>query len=492
MTASYIGLAALDILLLIAGFGVLHALGLVRSGRDALRHTGLALVVGWASVGVLESWALVAGAPLTRWVIAAICCSIAIAGLLMRRRIPPRRLRLVGESGLWRVPAVAGAAVVLAQLAAILPRAATQGAPLQWDAWAFWLPKARSIVDFGGLDTGVGGFTSFASPGYPPLVPALQASAFAFTGNTQASPLAVQEWLIAAAFFGAVWSLLAVRVRPAILWPCLAFLASLPNFTAMIGSSLGDEPLMLLLGLGAACSALWLLERDTRYAALAAIFLAAAALAKNEGMPPALVLAVTLLGVVLAQRPRRPLVPMIVLLAPLAAIAPWRIWIGVHGLRPSTDYVLSDLLDPGLLGDRIHRLSFAAQALPADLFSRQQWLIAVPLMLAAALLAAPRCPALSLLALASVGAVIACLLAVYWIGSRPVGWYVATSIDRVTVSAVVMAVVFLPLLLGEAARREPSESRARAPVSVASTGDEGADRLAVLPAGRRRRRSAAA
>jgi len=82
--------------------------------------------------------------------------------------------------------------------------------------------------------------------------------------------------------------------------------------------------------------------------------------------------------------------------------------------------------------------------------------IAVPLMLAGALLAAPRCPALSLLALASVGTVIAGLLAVYWIGSRPVAWYVLTSVDRVLASAVVMSVVFLALLLGEASRQNPA------------------------------------
>jgi hypothetical protein len=107
------------------------------------------------------------------------------------------------------------------------------------------------------------------------------------------------------------------------------------------------------------------------------------------------------------------------------------------------------------LSSRLHRLSYASQALPGHLFSREEWLLAVPLMLAAALLAAPRRPALSVLALASVGAVPAGLLAVYWIGLRPVGWYVYTSADRVLASAVVMAGVFLPLLLGEASRPDP-------------------------------------
>jgi len=55
-----------------------------------------------------------------------------------------------------------------------------------------------------------------------------------------------------------------------------------------------------------------------------------------------------------------------------------------------------------------------------------------------------------------VGTVIAGLLAVYWIGSRPVAWYVLTSVDRVLASAVVMSVVFLALLLGEASRQNPA------------------------------------
>src|SRR5205085_992717 len=58
---SVAGLVALDALLLLAGLGVLVGLGFVRSGRDALRHAGLGLVGGWALVGVLESWLLVAG-----------------------------------------------------------------------------------------------------------------------------------------------------------------------------------------------------------------------------------------------------------------------------------------------------------------------------------------------------------------------------------------------------------------------------------------------
>ena len=46
--------------------------------------------------------------------------------------------------------------------------------PSDWDAWSFWLPKAKSIVYFGGLDTSTGGFTSFAnSEGWIDIPPSI-------------------------------------------------------------------------------------------------------------------------------------------------------------------------------------------------------------------------------------------------------------------------------------------------------------------------------
>src|SRR3954452_3408274 len=65
VTSSYLRLAVLDLLLLGAGLAVLHGLGFVRSGRDALRHSAVALVAGWAALGIVESRLLVLGAPLS-------------------------------------------------------------------------------------------------------------------------------------------------------------------------------------------------------------------------------------------------------------------------------------------------------------------------------------------------------------------------------------------------------------------------------------------
>ncbi len=452
MSSSYFGLAVLDALFLTAGTGLLHGLGLVRSGRDALRHAGLALVVGWATVGIAASTALVLGAPLARWLLVLLAVAIAGAGVLLALRVPTRRLAAVGESGPAVWVAVVGATVLCVQLAALLRRALASGTPTEWDAWAFWLPKATSLIDFGGLDTGVGGFTSFAHAQYPPLVPVLEGSAFSLMGSTDASLLPLQHWVVAVAFFAALASLLAVRVRPAVLWPSLALLALLPVFAVLIGSSLGDEPLMLLLGLAGACAALWLLERDARFAALTGIFLAATALTKSEGLPIALLLAATMLLLALGASPQRPLAPALVLLAPVAALLPWKLWVRLNDIPPAPDYRLSDALHPSLLADRFDRLSYAAGELPGYLFEPGRWLLAVPLMLAAVLLAAPRRPALSVLALVPVVAIPMGLLLVYWIGYPPVDWYVATSATRGVASAVVLAAVFLPLLVAEASR----------------------------------------
>ena len=120
---------------------------------------------------------------------------------------------------------------------------------LHADVWNQWLAKAKSLYFFGGLDTGTGGFTSQFNPDYPPLDPTTEALVFAAQGGVDVLELARVHWALAAAFLLGVAWLLAPRVRPAILWPSLAMLALAPKFGALVGSSLADEPLALLLGL---------------------------------------------------------------------------------------------------------------------------------------------------------------------------------------------------------------------------------------------------
>jgi hypothetical protein len=457
MTRAHLGLIPLNALLLCAGFALLWGIGLVAAARDVLRYAGLALVLGWAALGLLATLALVAGASLSVPQVTAQLVVLALVGVALRRLAAGPPLPAVGEPGRWHWVAVAGITVLGVQLLSLLRRSLSATATIEWDAWAFWLPKAKAILAFGGLDTGPGGFTSLAHPHYPPLVPALEAVTFRFLGEVSPSLLPLQHWVVAVAALGGLAALLSARVRPAVLWPALAALALLPMLVRLIGSSLGDEPLALLLALAGVCAGLWLLGGDARHAGLAAVFLAAAAVTKAEGLPLALAVAGLVLIAGAARPPRRVAAPAAMLLVPISAVLPWRLWLRANDVATAPDYALSDLADPGFLAERIDRLTYAAAQLPGYVFDPGRWLLAVPLFLAAALLAAAVRPALVFVAAGSVAAGFAGLLLVYWIGRPEIEWYVETSAARAVASPVVLAAALLPLLVGELwpAEREP-------------------------------------
>lgn len=449
-TRELLGLLVLDGALLAAGTALLAGLGLVRSARDGVRLAGLALLTGWAAVGTIGAVLLVLGASFAGWQLLA-AAGLCVAGGLFASG----RVAAVAE---LRRPATtvthwlaAGAIGVLAlTVVASLRRALDATAPTAYDAWAFWLPKARSIVAFDGIDTGAGGFTSFAHPAYPPLAPAMDAAAFRFMDTLDATSLAPQHWLLATAFLLGLAGLLAPLVQPGVLWPGVALLALLPAFRSMIGTSLGDEPLYLLVALAAVLAGLWVRERETAYAALAALLLCAAALAKAEGLFLAGLLGLVLVGVGLVRRPRAWRAPLVVVAAPLAGSLVWRAWLAAHEIPGFEDYRPSDLLRPGYLADRLDRLGTAVAELPAHLLEPDRWFLAVPLALAAAAVAAAREPALGALVLVGVPLGFLGIATIYWISPLPLHWYIDTSADRVVGSLAMICAALLPLLLAAA------------------------------------------
>ena len=82
-----------------------------------------------------------------------------------------------------------------------VPRGAALG-PLRWDAWSFWVPKAKAIYFFGELDEQF--FTELPGASYPPLVPVLDAAAFHVMGGPDVVTLHAQYWLLGVGF---VWAL---------------------------------------------------------------------------------------------------------------------------------------------------------------------------------------------------------------------------------------------------------------------------------------------
>jgi hypothetical protein len=455
MTREYAGLAVLDAAFLGAGLGVLAGLGLVRSARDAVRLAGVAFTVGWAAAGVSFVVALVGGASLTRAQILLLCGVLALAGLASAARTPAVRpaVRRVVRGAQW--PAVGAVAVLVVYAEALGRRAFGAGASYHGDAWGFWLPKAKSIVLFDGLYTGLGGVTSFFHPDYPPLVPALDAAAFRFMGDIEVSMLPVQEWVFAIGFVAAVAGLLSPRVPPVALWPALALVALMPAFARHIGLSLADQPLAVLFALAGLAGALWVLDQRGAYAGLAAVLLAAAALTKKEGLLLALLLA-AMLALVSAGRLRRQWPALAAIAAaPLLAVLPWRLWLRANDVSAPPDYRLSDLLDSTLLADKAGQLEAALTQLPSYLLDPDRWLLAVPLGLCAAALAAQRAPRLAVLVIGTALALAAGLVAVYWVSPLPPEHYIDTSAERALSSLVLFVAATFPLLLTLSLEPEP-------------------------------------
>ena len=461
MTHAYVGLALLDAAYLAAGLGLLAGLGYVRSARSAARLAGLAFTVGWAAAGVSMVLALVLGLALERWQILAICGALAVGGLGASRRTRPvtEPAPPSAVGGQWLALVSIGVLLLYAQ--ALGRRAFAAAASYHQDAWAFWLPKAKSIVLLGGLETGPGGATSFAHADYPPLVPALEAASFRFAGGLEASLLPVQEWVLAVGFVAALGGLLSRRVQPVVLWSSLALLALMPTFGRHNGLSLADQRLAMLFALAGVCAALWLREGEGRHAILCGLLLAAAALTKKEGLLLGLVLVAVLVLASAGELRTRWRTLAGLLAVPVAAVLPWRIWLAVNDVASSRDYRLSRLLDPGLLVDRGDRLRIALTELPGYVLGPGRWLLAVPLVLVAALLIVARERALAVLI---VGTILACFLGlavVYWVGDLPVESYIDTSAERAVSSLVLFAAALFPLALASALDEPPRERRSR-------------------------------
>ena len=240
------------------------------------------------------------------------------------------------------------------------------------DAWGFWLPKAMTIYWFGGLDTGPGGFTSFESPDYPPASPAQEALAWRFMGRQDPLLLPVQHWVIFVAFLAAVGALLLVAPgRPSSrpYWRC----RDAPGARRPRGVVPRGRAVALLFAAAVVCGSLWLLERDWRFAALAATFLSTGALTKNEGLMLAAAFSIALAAAAFERR-RRSLIVVAVAAAPVVAHELWQLWLSANHVPGNAGYKLSDVLRFGYLSDRSDRVwPSIRQRRSTSCSSRRRW-----------------------------------------------------------------------------------------------------------------------
>jgi len=448
--SAYLGFVGYQALLGATGYGLLVGVGIARARLGDWKLAGLAVLVGWALIGVIGSLALMLGVRLdvnSLIVLAAVTAAACAACKFVTEPLPispPARplfwLRIIGWAG--------GAIIVLAASAA-LASAFTGGADIEWDVWGMWAPKAEVVYYFHGLDGAVPApYATYAHPEYPPLWPLTGAEVFAFSGGFHPALLPLQQALLGVAFLASAAALITRRVPGWICFPALAMIAVAPGFWARLQTFLPDQTVAYAIAVAALCGVLWLDERRGAWLALTWLSLAAAALTKLEGVTLALVLATALLAAATLQHGRRGLSGLYLLLAP-AAIIPWRVWLAHHELPGSSpDYDWGRLLHPLSLANRIERLQIAAQHMIEFLFRFDQWLLVLPLA-ALALALSLRRLAVPILVVGAWGvASFIGLAGVYWIGRLEIDYYVRTSADRVASTLPIVLGTITPLLLG--------------------------------------------
>jgi hypothetical protein len=458
---SLAGLVAAQALFLVAGFGILWALRGWRTWAGVLRSLGLAYLLGVAGVGVTATLVLVAGFGVETPVVVVLSLGLLALGTgvaLLRGHGLPRARGFVRPS---LEPASLGAyalaLLTLVVLAAFF-RAARQQGVVGWDAWAFWIPKAKAIYFFGGLDEHL--YRTVPGPSYPLLVPAVQAMDFHLMGSADATMLAVQYWFLLVGFVLAVWGLLRPLVRPLLLWPFLGLATVMPELDKRLLNPQADWPLDIFFALAALCVGRWLLTRERWLLGSYGVLLAGVLATKREGQ----LLTACLVAVALActWRTARSAWPRLVGIAALAYAlnVPWRIWWESRGLPTDTP-------DSGIgrLSGTASRVGPSVRIVLDLLFAYDLWLLAVPLAFVAALLVARRWePPLAGLYLGTVALAAAGFTWILWsVPSLPLDTSAQTPIPRAVGSVVLLSIAFAPLLLERSIRDAGGGAEDQAP-----------------------------
>jgi hypothetical protein len=375
------GLALLNLLFLGSGTAIVWALRGFASWVELVRLLGLAYLTGVAFVGSAWVLLLIVGLPFSYATVIAVPLTVFAVAVLAGRRY---RRRLPARGSVGTGPALFAAAVAIAAVAIVLQaafRAARLNGLYAWDAWSFWVPKAKAIYFFGELDQQF--FTALPGSSYPPLVPVLDAAAFHVMGSADVVTLHVQYWLFGVGFVWALAGLLSTRVPAWILWPFVLLALVAPRVGLRLDVPEADLLLEFFFVISAVLVYFWLLDRQRWQLALATILLCGMVLTKREGL---LLGAILVLATLLAagRELRTVWRPIAVMVGVVIAVAvPWRIWYVAHGVGgegPS-----STGLDPS---ENVGRFWSSIRLAVEVLLDYGYWSLAAPLALGALLLGA--------------------------------------------------------------------------------------------------------
>jgi hypothetical protein len=456
---SLAGLLVAQALYVALGAGLLPLLRLAPSRALLLRRLGLAYMVGVAAAGILAAHLALLDAPLGLLELTLLAVVALALGWRRLRRSPAEgRARRKPRTTLeWASVALGAASLTVLGILLVHATRAYAARPLkEWDGWAIWATKAKTLYEFGGVYDPV--FTSYEPVAHPILFPSLEAIGFRAMGAFDGTLVHVQLIALAFGFAAALWSLLGDRVPPAVLGLGLLATLSASPVLAQLSSNLADVPLAFFCALGVVCLGRFVLAGESWTLVSAALFFGAALLTKSEGLLFAAAAFAAAATVTAASADWRRLGRLgLAAAAALAILVPWRIYLAANDLR-NAEYRLSDALDPGYLADRSERVRPAVSSLWDELWSADWGLLPVLALVATAAGALARRDRLAAFALLWPVLAFVGLVLVYWISVVPVELTLTWTAGRVIVSLVVGAAALAPLLVGEAWRVAISES----------------------------------
>lgn len=445
------GLVLANLTFLGVGAALLWGLGGWRWWTELVRLSGVAYLLGAASLTTLLTVELVLSVPINAATIAVSCIGLAAAGLVLGwRRAHPRPALRPPE---WEFPRLSlfvalFVAGIVVYLEALFRAARLTGAAAEWDGWAFWIPKAEAIYFFERFEPEFVSNLPGLSASYPPGLPALHSVVFHAMGASDEVTLHLQYWFYAAGFVAALAGLLAKRVNPTLVFPLLLLVLLMPNLLQRMTTTYADVPLGYLVAVAALLVLLWILERQGWQLAVATILFGGAIVTKREGI--ALVGCVLLAGFVASWRDWRRFWPRLTVaaLVVLALAIPWRVWFMAHGLP-------SDGPAAGYLGafGYLERVRPALDLAVTTLFERAGWGY-VPLLAAAAVLLAALAGAWRAVVYTGVFAAASIAVATFVVWSDPALPFTQEEklnpIVRLTGTSVLVLAALTPLLLQQA------------------------------------------
>jgi hypothetical protein len=446
------GLVALNVLLLVVGASILYALRGWATWGELVCFSGVAYLLGVSATNVAWIFELVLGIAFGLATIIGTAAALVFVAFLVGYRAGHRLPRPRVPRGL---PGLSLVSAVFATMTVVYLEAAFRAARLaglyEFDAWAFWVPKAKAIYYFGGFDEQF--FRELINQAYPPLVPVLEAAAFQFMGSPDVVTVHLQFWFLLVGFIVAVVGLLSGRVAPIFVWPSLLLMLVAPHVGGHFSQPTADFLLDELFAVAALLIALWLIDRQDWQLLAAGLLLVAVMLTKREGY--AFAASAIVAALVVTTRDRRSAWPKLITVGLVAAAAtvPWRILLAVRHLGGGGP----EAGGTGLFSN-LDRAWPSFRLALSTLFDYHLWLIVTPLAVVA-IVAAFAAGARTLplyTTLVYVFAVITFTYSTWAFPSLGISKEPALNpIVRLTGEVVLLTPALVPLLLARAWRKAP-------------------------------------